>query len=187
MLAARRWRVVDSFRDCAIASQLPKTSGSGHKFLRCSTRLFAFQPHDAESPPAKHGSLPSFSPPLHQSRIATLHLLAVGGVGGRVAGSRFGHVMEGIPRGEAESPKAMPWQGCVWRTSHGDASSLRRNPKRARRFNSANAEYARERCPKRASRPEAANTVGQCELLQYPIRKGIEVRDFDGLGCADVD
>ena len=25
---------------------------------------------------------------------------------------RFRHVMEGIPRGEAESPKAMPWQGC---------------------------------------------------------------------------
>ena len=28
------------------------------------------------------------------------------------AGSRLRHVMEGIPRGEAESPKAMPWQGC---------------------------------------------------------------------------
>ena len=28
------------------------------------------------------------------------------------AGSRLRHVMEGIPRGEAESPKAMLWQGC---------------------------------------------------------------------------
>ena len=86
-MAARRWRVVDSFRDCAIASQLSKTSGCGHKFLRCSTRLFTIQPHDAESPPAKHGPLPSFSPPLHQSRIATLQLLAAG-VGGRLRGGK---------------------------------------------------------------------------------------------------
>ena len=86
-MAACRWRVVDSFRDCAIAPQLSKTSGCGHKFLRCSTRLFTFQPHDAESPPAKHGPLPSFSPPLHQSRIATLQLLAAGG-GGRLKGGK---------------------------------------------------------------------------------------------------
>ena len=37
-----------------------KASGCGHKFLRCSTRLHPYQPHDAGSPPAKHGPLPRF-------------------------------------------------------------------------------------------------------------------------------
>ena len=75
VLAARYWRVVDSFRDCAIASQLPKTSGAATSFfgvrlgyllssLTTPSRLLR---NMGRFPRFRHRSISQESPPSNSS------------------------------------------------------------------------------------------------------------------------
>ena len=62
--------------DSTLASLVEKARGCDIDFLRCSFRLFPFQPHDGEMPAPKIGSLPGFfdrsirpEPPSAPARI----------------------------------------------------------------------------------------------------------------------
>ena len=46
--------------DSTLATLVEKARGCDIDFLRCSFRLFPFQPHDGEMPSPKIGSLPGF-------------------------------------------------------------------------------------------------------------------------------